>query len=345
MNKKYFKLNLIYFIAIISVAIIFALQSFGFINNEFLSAFLIQIVTMLAIPLLLYSLFFKKNFNSTLKDVGFKKISAKSVLIIIGLGFALYFLNTYVAAFFSSIITSLGYEKLSQPATVEIDSFLLFKEFLLSCILPGICEEVLHRGIMLHAGKKIHNPKYCLIISSILFGFTHLNINQFFYTAILGFLMGYVNLVCDSIYPSIIIHFMNNFLSNYFYYGTKLKLPLASFFAELEVLLLENFFVFVFTISIAVILIWHFYKYCVKELAKERNKNEIQNILKHLKLNQLSIEQAQERINQANLILRYKAITSHQPKTKPTFASSIFLISSIVLGTLITLSTFIWGII
>ena len=162
----------------------------GVIQNEFLSAFLIQIVVMFAIPLLMYSLICKRSFKQTLSDTGLKKTSGKIILISIALGFVLYFINTFVANAFSGIISMFGYESLSGAATTKITYGTLLKELVLSCILPGFCEEFLHRGIMLHAAKKHNNPKYCLLISSILFGLIHLNIRQFFYAAILGYLIG-----------------------------------------------------------------------------------------------------------------------------------------------------------
>jgi membrane protease YdiL (CAAX protease family) len=74
------------------------------------------------------------------------------------LGFVLYLLNTFVADIFASIISLFGYEKISSPSTVTLDHAFLLKELILTCILPGVCEEFLHRGIMLFAGKKVRKP-------------------------------------------------------------------------------------------------------------------------------------------------------------------------------------------
>ena len=153
-NKNYFKINIIYFVTLISVALVFVLSYFRFIENEWLSTFIIQILVMAAIPLLMYKLLFKKDFKTTLKDSGFNKISSKSVFIIIILGIALYFLNSYIATFFSTIISLLGYERITLvPSSTQITYGFILKEFLLTAIVPGICEEILHRGIMLNCAK------------------------------------------------------------------------------------------------------------------------------------------------------------------------------------------------
>lgn len=343
-NKNFFKINLIYFVAIFLVAIVFLFGYSGFLKNDVLTSFLIQIVVMFAIPLMMYSLLFKKNLKESLTDAGLKKISAKMVGISIILGIVLYFINSFVADAFAGIISLFGYESLPSSTTTTLNYGILLKEFVLSCILPGFCEEFLHRGILLHANKKFTNTKFCLIISSILFGLTHLNIRQFFYAAILGFLMGYVSLVADSIIPSIIIHFMNNFLSTYFYYGSHLNWPLAKFVNFVTNIFMSDIFIFITTSAIAVILLFMLYHYLTKIMLKERAKNEIQAIVKALKMEKLSLIQAQLKFNQVNQLLKQKHIQENF-KPKSNFFDKTLLISSIVLGTILTISSFIWGVI
>ena len=343
-NKNFFKINIIYFTAITLVAILFLLGYMGIITNDILSSILIQVVVMLAIPMLMYCLIVKRNPKDAIKDFGIKKVSGKIIGISILLGLILYFINSFVADAFYSIITLLGYESLSSGATIKLTYGKLFKELVLSCILPGICEEFLHRGLMLHANKKHTNTKFCLITSSILFGLMHLNIRQFFYAAILGFLIGYVSLMADSIIPAIIIHFMNNFLSNYFFYGTALNWPLAKFYSFVTNIFMENVFIFVSSSVVAVFLLLLLYNYLTKVILKERANNEIKAIIQALEMEKLSIEEAQVRFNEVNNLLKEKHIkeNSHKPTT---FTDKIFVMSSFILGALITISSFIWGVI
>lgn len=333
----------------ILVALIFVLGYLGLLQNDYISSFLIQIMVMFAIPMLLYTLFVSKSFKQTFKDTGFKKISSRMIGITIILGIVLYFINNFVAQFFSSLISLFGYENLTQTTTVTFTYELLFREFLLSCILPGICEEFLHRGIILFAGKKCGNTRYVLITSSILFGLMHLNINQFFYATILGFLMGYVAIVSDSIYPSIIIHFLNNFLNTYFYYGYYLNWPFATFINNLQALIASNIFVFIIVNAVLICILISLYIYLTQILAKERVRYDVKKIILCLEIDNLPLEQAQTKINQANEILqkseslKFKNTVSGGEKF--SFLSQVFLISSLVLGSLITISTYIWGII
>ena len=342
-NKNIFKINIIYFVALTLVALVFVLGYTGILKNDILTSFLIQIVVMFAIPLFMYSLLMKKNIKQTFKDCGLKKVSLNIVLISIILGIVLYFINSFVADVFASIITLFGYESIGS-STTTLNYSTLLKELILSCILPGFCEEFLHRGILLHANKKHQNTKFCLIISSILFGLTHLNIRQFFYPSILGFLMGYVTLAADSIIPSIIIHFMNNFLSNYFFYGAHFKWPLASFVNYVTNIFMSNFIVFVIVSSISVILLVTVYYYLVKQIMKERAKTEIKAIIEALRMERMSLTEAQVQFNQINNLMKNRKINNIKTN-KTSFASNIFLISSIILGCLVTISSFIWGVI
>lgn len=346
-NKTYLKISTIYFVAICLVASIFVLGYMGILQNEILSSFLIQIVVMFAIPMLMYSLMFKKKPNETLADAGFKKISGKMILITIGLGFILYFLNQFVATVFSSIISLFGYESLSGSTTVVLDYKYMLKELILSCILPGFCEEFLHRGIMLHASKKSTNPRYCLIISSLLFGLMHMNINQFFYASILGYLIGIVGLCSDSIYPCMIIHFMNNFLGTFIYLGSKLNWPISSLISTLINVVYSNTVYFFITTILFVPMLFYLYRILIKMLRKERVKMRMNAIVKELKLHNLSIEEAQARVDIVNNVLnkKYMQEMKENKNPKPNFSNKIFIISSIVLGALVTLSSFIWGII
>ena len=348
-NKNIFKINLIYFIALVLVALVFALGYFGILQNDILSSFLIQIVVMFAIPALLYTIFVSKNLKTTFIHAGFKKITLYAVFISIGLGVVLYFINSFVANFFQTLISMLGYERLSNTTETIYNYESLLKEFCLSSILPAICEEFLHRGILLHAGKKCGNVRYSLIFSSLLFGFTHLNINQFFYAAILGGLIGYVSLVSNSIYPAIIIHFMNNFLSNYFYYGIHFKFPLALIMQNIRTFLYSNFFIYLIVTVLGIALLTYLYITLTKKLTIEKVKVSMEQVVKDLNVQNSSLEQAQLTLDQINVVLNTsqssKSYIAYSKGEKYGFLENVFLIASIFLGATITILSFIWGII
>ena len=79
-------------------------------------------------------------------------------------------------------------------------------------------------------------------------------------------------------------------------------------------------------------------------MMKERARKDIQAIVKALQMEKLTLVQAQLQFNEVNKLLKQKSLTEQEPK-KISFTDNIFLISSIILGSLITISSFIWGII
>ena len=81
-------------------------------------------------------------------------------------------------------------------------------------MLPAFCEEFMHRGIVLQGIKHIGFKK-AIVISALLFGLLHFNINQVAYAFVIGLILGFVAVVSKNIYPAMIIHFTNNFISVY----------------------------------------------------------------------------------------------------------------------------------
>ena len=314
----------------------------GVFKNDIIATSLIQLLVMFAMPLLLYTFLISKNFKKTLKDTGFKQISVKMLLLTILIGIILYVLNTFIADFFASIISLLGFESLTSPEPVKFDYYTLLKELALSALVPAICEEVLHRGILLHAGKRQRNTRFCLIISSILFGLTHLNINQFFYATILGFLIGHVSLMAGSIYPAMILHFINNALSTYFYYGAVLNWPFASKVNMILTMLLNNIALFFVVIIMAICILTYLYVLLSRLMFVERKKFETSKVIKKMRAGKLSIDDAILRVNKINELFTLPRKQSR--KAKSNLSTNIFIICSMILGILITISSFVWGI-
>lgn len=80
-------------------------------------------------------------------------------------------------------------------------------------VFPGFCEEYLFRGVLLtlmrEAGWK---TPVILIGNALLFGLFHFNLEQFFYTTVLGFVLSAVVLTTNSLYAGIILHMVYNFI-------------------------------------------------------------------------------------------------------------------------------------
>lgn len=81
-------------------------------------------------------------------------------------------------------------------------------------LVPAICEEAMHRGVILNSFRTIRNKWVVIIGVGILFGINHLDIWRFVPTAVLGVVLTYVVYETDNIFYSVLYHFINNAFSS-----------------------------------------------------------------------------------------------------------------------------------
>ncbi len=116
----------------------------------------------------------------------------------------------YVSAIFQEI---LGIEFTSSVGEISLNGV---KETILGiisiAIVPALLEETVIRGIVMQPLRK-YGDKYAIIASALLFAVMHGNMVQIPYTVIGGILLGYLTISTGSLWPSIIMHFINNLYS------------------------------------------------------------------------------------------------------------------------------------
>lgn len=96
----------------------------------------------------------------------------------------------------------------------------VFISILVIAVAPSVCEEILHRGILLKAYENRGTMK-AVVISGIMFGIFHFDITNLFGPILLGILFAYYVVRTNSIFAGVIAHFMNNFLATVLQYLTK----------------------------------------------------------------------------------------------------------------------------
>lgn len=79
-------------------------------------------------------------------------------------------------------------------------------------ILPAICEEAVHRGVILHSLYPISKEWVVVLLMGLYFGVFHTDPLRFLPTAILGAIMSYIMLETENMIYSSFFHFINNFL-------------------------------------------------------------------------------------------------------------------------------------
>ena len=97
-------------------------------------------------------------------------------------------------------------------ATPPMSGVELVLEFIVTCVVPGFCEELLFRGAILTNCLPFGRTN-AIVISSLLFAMMHENPTQILYTFVAGVLLGLVYEKTGSIWNCIVLHIMNNLFS------------------------------------------------------------------------------------------------------------------------------------
>ncbi len=350
---------------LIRLASYFKLFQFMGAYGNYVLNIVLQIGLMFLMPLFLYSYLIKQRPKTTLKTFGIKKIKPKAILISVIIGIIVFILNIGISTFFSYVLLLLGYEKgTSGGSSGEIYTiFTLIINLIFTAVLPAICEEVTHRGMLVDGFSKLGYKK-AIIFSALLFGLTHLNIEQFFYASIIGALLGFITMSTGNLWPAIIIHFMNNALNVFvdFFYKTSqaFRNAYSSFYQNLFG---GSFFASVATLFFVILVLLLLLSYLVLKLFKETTVQE---------LGELAQEEAKKHLRAELMNEPFVSVPKHpmdipfkvsrEGKTFQVFVSSTtlrhpikqtffpklyqkaFFISSLLTASFITIATFIWGI-
>ncbi len=92
------------------------------------------------------------------------------------------------------------------------NGYMVVLVFVMLVIVPPFCEELLFRGLVL--GNLLPYGKGVAVVgSALLFAAMHQSFSQFLYTAVAGILLGVLYVHSRSIWPSTLVHMLNNLLA------------------------------------------------------------------------------------------------------------------------------------
>lgn len=93
----------------------------------------------------------------------------------------------------------------------------LLTELVYVALVPALVEEIAFRGIVLGMLRK-HSDGLAVVLSALLFGLFHGNVIQLPFATCFGLAAGYITLRTGSLWPVIVLHFINNASSSLFAY-------------------------------------------------------------------------------------------------------------------------------
>lgn len=118
------------------------------------------------------------------------------------------FLSHYIGTLWLILIQSLG-GRIPGAQSIAMDPMSLASALLISALLPAVCEELMFRGAILGAWERRGTVR-ALVVSSVLFALLHDSIEGFPIRLMMGFVLGYLVIVADSLYVGVIYHLAHN---------------------------------------------------------------------------------------------------------------------------------------
>ena len=157
---------------------------------------------LFALPVVVYMLVNRLSYAETVR---FKKMKFTDMLLSILFGILVQPAITLINAL--SMVFSKNVTGTSILEIAERVPFLI--GLLLVAVLPAIMEETVYRGVFYNEYSKI-NPLKAALLSGMMFGIMHGNINQFCYAAVLGIVFALLVEATGSILSTMLVHFWTN---------------------------------------------------------------------------------------------------------------------------------------
>lgn len=169
-------------------------------------------IIILGIPLLA-ALYSKKSIRKTFRIQAFGlRHLLSGVVMIAGAIMVGIVLTAVTSAIFPS----------SAEGVSESMNYLLGDNFmetlLVVALVPAVCEELMFRGYIFSAFEAKMKPETAICVASVIFGLYHMSVVRFFTTALLGAVICYVSYRSKSIFPGMLMHFINNACSVFVMY-------------------------------------------------------------------------------------------------------------------------------
>lgn len=156
---------------------------------------------ILLIPALIYVLVMKIDI---IKCIPYRKIKLSDAVSSLLIGYCLVPLVLLI-----NVISSVFATNYLNSSTTEISQYPFVIQLLLMAFLPTIAEEFVFRGLFYHSYRK-NGILGAAILSGIVFGAIHLNINQFCYACVMGMIFALMVEITGSMFSSMLAHFAVN---------------------------------------------------------------------------------------------------------------------------------------
>lgn len=199
--RRVIELTIVFVLTVVLMLVVSALVGeFG--ENLPTNLLLILSEGIIVVPAIIYCLIRKLSLK---EDFGFRLIRIPTLLFSILLGF----LVMPIASFINILTQFFVPNTMVQASNELMEGSQLVMLFIVGFFGP-FCEEFTFRGLLHRGYAKYTTPVLGMIISAVLFGIMHMNINQLCYAMVLGLIFAWVNNCSRSIFSSVTMHIVVN---------------------------------------------------------------------------------------------------------------------------------------
>ena len=125
-----------------------------------------------------------------------------------------------IGAYLVNLVIAVGLTRLFSESAGNVEAVFedimsgnILTVFAVVALAPAVCEEMLFRGVIMHSLKSRYRVPSAIAITAALFGLYHMSLVKFIPTGLLGLLLCLVVWKTGSIYPAMLMHFINNAIS------------------------------------------------------------------------------------------------------------------------------------
>lgn len=216
-NRKFFSkigLNYTFFGVFAIIMQIIIINIIGFTNPIILNDInLTSIIAsvcnyILPLPIFLYLM------NKLEKqEIHSNKLTIKKFIVYIAISLTLMWVGNLIGLTITEILGNLIQSEIANPIVETIDSSSVYTNLLLMVIMAPIFEEIIFRKLLIDRTIK-YGKGVSILLSALIFGLFHGNLNQFFYAFLIGGFFAYVYIKTGKIIYTILLHLTVNFFGS-----------------------------------------------------------------------------------------------------------------------------------
>lgn len=163
-------------------------------------------ILMLLLPAIVFAVLLTRR---PLESLNLRAPAAAPTLLALLLVFTVH----PVAVEFARVLNNLFPNGAAEELVKQLDFLLtapLWQTLLVAAVVAPVCEEIVFRGVLLTGFLQRYRPPLAILVSSVLFGVSHMVPQQMVTTTLLGIVLGIIATRTGSILPSMAFHSLHN---------------------------------------------------------------------------------------------------------------------------------------